>query len=235
MAISLHNMHFTWPGTIAPCLVIPQLHIARGEQVFLYGPSGSGKSTLLALIGGVLVPQQGTVELLGHALSTLSAAQRDHLRVEHIGFIFQQFNLIPYLSVLDNILLPCRFSKQRALRACRHSPTLEAEANRLLARLELPPPIAHQNVAQLSVGQQQRVAVARALIGEPDIIIADEPTSALDAQSQFAFMELLLQQCSATHSTLVFVSHDNRLSTPFTRVVDLFSLNAASTTVQEAV
>jgi putative ABC transport system ATP-binding protein len=225
MAIKLSNIRFTWPHALSPCLVINDLHIADGEQVFLYGPSGSGKSTLLALIAGILLPQQGYVELFDKNLSHLKPAERDRFRVDCIGFIFQQFNLIPYLSVLDNILLPCRFSKRRHQHALKKSPTIEAEAKRLLTQLDFPSQLLHTNVTQLSVGQQQRVAVARALIGEPNIIIADEPTSALDTENQMAFMRLLSAQCADANTTLVFVSHDKRLASGFTRTIDLASLN----------
>lgn len=228
MVIQLHNTHFSWPKSKSPCLIVPDFNVAKGEHIFFYGPSGCGKSTLLALIAGVLLPEQGRIELLGYSLTDLSSAKRDQLRVDSIGFIFQQFNLIPYLSVLDNVLLPCRFSQKRYHAAIAKSNTVETEAKNLLSKLEISENLLHKNVMHLSVGQQQRVAVARALIGAPDIIIADEPTSALDAQSQHAFMTLLSQQCADLGSTLLFVSHDQRLSTSFTRTVNLVDLNTAT-------
>jgi putative ABC transport system ATP-binding protein len=195
--------------------------------VFLRGPSGTGKSTLLGLVGGVLVPQQGSVSVLGQSLGALSSHGRDQFRVDHIGFVFQQFNLIAYLSMLDNVLLPCRFSKRRREHACRRSGTVEADARRLLAALDLPPQLASRPVNALSVGQQQRVAAARALIGQPELVIADEPTSALDAERQAGFLDLLLAECAHAGAALLFVSHDQRLSGRFDRNVDLVSINKA--------
>jgi putative ABC transport system ATP-binding protein len=179
--------------------------------LFLHGPSGSGKSTLLNLIGGVLLAARGSVSLLGQPLGELSASRRDAFRADHLGFIFQQFNLIPYLSVLDNVLLPCRFSARRAKRISEPG----AEARRLLSALDLDPALLSRPAAELSVGQQQRVAAARALIGQPEILIADEPTSALDAERQSAFVELLLNEARQAGSAVVFVSHDLRLATHF--------------------
>lgn len=192
-------------------MTLAHLAVDAGKSLFLHGPSGVGKSTLLNLIGGVLLPERGGVELLGQPLGQLSAAGRDAFRADHLGFVFQQFNLIPYLSVLDNVLLPCRFSARRAARA--GDPL--AEARRLLGELDLAASLATVPAAELSVGQQQRVAAARALIGRPEIIIADEPTSALDAPRQSAFIDLLLDEAKAAGSTVVFVSHDERLATHF--------------------
>ena len=193
------------------------LTLQRGEFAALIGPSGSGKSTLLNLIGGVLLPARGSVSLLGQPLGELSASQRDAFRADHLGFIFQQFNLIPYLSVLDNVLLPCRVSARRASRVSEP----EAEARRLLAGLDLDPALLSRPAAELSVGQQQRVAAARALIGQPEILIADEPTSALDAERQATFVELLLSEAKRAGSAVVFVSHDLRLATHFDQSLTL--------------
>lgn len=224
-AIAIENLGFRWKPSSPPCLDIPEFGIGRGERVFLYGPSGSGKSTLLGLLGGVLIPQQGTIRLLDTDLTALSASVRDRFRVDHIGFIFQQFNLIPYLSVLENVLLPCRFSRRRKTRAIASGSTAREEAIRLLDHLDLGAELRDRTVTKLSVGQQQRVAAARALIGQPEIVIADEPTSSLDAARQNDFLDLLLQECEAAQSTLLFVSHDHRLATRFTREVALLDLN----------
>ncbi|MBL8428716.1 MAG: ABC transporter ATP-binding protein [Dechloromonas sp.] len=210
-ALLVRDLEFRWPGDDSFCLRLPNLAVNRKNSLFLYGPSGCGKSTLLNLIGGVLVPQAGHIELLDQPFSQLSASRRDAFRADHLGFIFQQFNLIPYLSVLDNVLLPCRFSAQRAKRVGEP----EAEARRLLAALDLDPALLGRPAAELSVGQQQRVAAARALIGQPEILIADEPTSALDAERQAAFVELLLSEARRAGSAVVFVSHDLRLATHF--------------------
>jgi putative ABC transport system ATP-binding protein len=151
----------------------------------------------------------------------LSASARDAFRAAHLGFIFQQFNLIPWLPVLDNVLLPCRFSQRRAGRATELGGSPASEARRLLAALDLDPALATVPAAELSVGQQQRVAAARALIGRPEILIADEPTSALDAARQTAFVDLLLAEARLAGSALVFVSHDIRLATHFDQILTL--------------
>jgi putative ABC transport system ATP-binding protein len=223
-AISLNDLRFAWPGQAQPCLDIARFTVAAGESVFVHGESGSGKSTLLALLGGVLVPQAGSIDILGTELTRLSAGERDRFRVDHTGFIFQQFNLIPYLSMQDNVLLPCRFSARRRQRALTRSRRLADECRRLLGELDLDPSLWRRPVTQLSVGQQQRVAAARALIGAPELVIADEPTSALDAARQAAFLDLLASECAQTGSTLIFVSHDARLASHCLRSVALADL-----------
>ena len=198
-----------------------------GERVFIHGPSGSGKSTLLALLGGVLIPERGSVQVLGTELSSLPPARRDRFRGDHVGFVFQLFNLVPYLSVLENVVLPCRFSARRRGRAIDAGGSVHAEAVRLLSHLDLEPSLLARQVTDLSVGQQQRVAAARALLGRPEIVVADEPTSALDANRQESFLRLLLQECAAAGATLLFVSHDRRLAVQFTREIDLEAVNSA--------
>ncbi len=185
-----------------------------GETVLLLGESGSGKSTLLSLICGTVLVDTGTVHVAGTDLSNLSGGQRDRFRAEQIGMIFQQFNLLPFGSVLDNILLPLRFAPSRRDRVGNG----RVEAGDLCAALGLPDLLATK-ASTLSVGQQQRVAVARAMIGRPPIIIADEPTSALDATSQSAFLDLLFSQVQAHGTTLLMVSHDPRLGERFDRVI----------------
>ncbi|MEM5428541.1 ATP-binding cassette domain-containing protein [Cupriavidus oxalaticus] len=217
----LTGIAFTWPGQDAACLRLDRFHVAAGEHVFVSGASGSGKSTLLGLLAGVLVPAQGRVMLNGTALNRLTGTQRDRFRADHIGIIFQQLNLLPYLSVLDNVLLGCKFSARRRQRTAEQGGGPAAAAGMLLARLDLPEPIWSRPAAQLSVGQQQRVAAARALLGRPELVLADEPTSALDADRQAAFMDLLRHECGAAGASLVFVSHDASLMPSFDRHVGL--------------
>lgn len=231
--IAVEQLQFRWNDTQAPCLEIDSLQLQAGESVFLHGPSGSGKSTLLGLLGGVLLPQQGRVRLMDVDLGSLPGRGRDHLRVDHIGFIFQQFNLISHLPVLDNVLLPCRFSKRRHLRASEGG-TIQEEAARLLDALGLGQNVLRRPVTALSVGQQQRVAAARALIGRPEILIADEPTSALDAERQSDFLRLLLEQGRSSGATILFVSHDRRLAAQFDRELALASINRAAQAGGEA-
>jgi putative ABC transport system ATP-binding protein len=220
--LSIDDLSFSW-RLQRPLLEIEHLELAAGETLFLRGPSGSGKSTLLNLVGGVLTPQRGSIRVLGHALEMLSAARRDRLRADHVGFIFQQFNLLPYFDAIDNVALACRFSRRRSERAggdCR------GQACALLQRLQLDPAtLAGRPAAELSVGQQQRVAAARALIGAPELVIADEPTSALDADTRDGFLALLFDECRRANAALLFVSHDRALEARFDRSVDLDQLN----------
>lgn len=224
-AVQVRALRHTWPGASTPTLVIDTLDIEAGQTLFLRGPSGSGKSTLLALLAGVRVVDgdDGEVRLLGVSWRAMSAAARDRHRADHLGYIFQQFNLLPYLSVIDNVRLPCRFSARRRQRAG------SGAAERLLERMGMDASLWHRAAGELSVGQQQRVAAARALIGAPEVVLADEPTSALDEDLRDAFMTLLLERCAEAGSALVFVSHDARLATRFSRRVDLPALNAAAT------
>ena len=223
--IRVENLHFAWHKDQPAVLHIRELDITAGEHVFIQGASGSGKSTLLSLLAGVSQPQQGRISILNETINQLSAAQRDHFRADHIGFVFQLFNLIPYLSVLENVTLPCRFSQRRQQKVTANS-SLEQEAIRLLKHLGMAnEKLLHRSVTELSVGQQQRVATARALIGSPEIIIADEPTSALDSDMRQNFIELLFAECSATNATLLFVSHDQQLQSLFSRNIALADIN----------
>lgn len=224
-AVVIKDLVFSWDGG-TPLLDIADLRIDRGERVFLHGPSGSGKSTLLGLLGGVLLPGAGGLSVLGQDLTSLSGRARDRFRADHLGIIFQMFNLLPYLSVRNNVDLSCRFSTVRAARAAEAG-GVEPETNRLLQNLGLPGEAMERPVTDLSVGQQQRVAVARALIGQPELIIADEPTSALDADHRNIFIDLLSTECAASGATLVFVSHDLSLAKSFDRTVALTEINRA--------
>lgn len=226
--VEISGLRFAWPDTDAVVLDIEALRIERGERVFLHGPSGSGKSTLLSLLAGVLVPTAGEVRVLGRNLGALGGAARDRFRADHVGFVFQQFNLIPYLTVIENVCLPCGFSASRRGRACGERSVL-AEAMRLLSQLGMSGnDLAHRGATALSVGQQQRVAAARALIGSPELIIADEPTSALDAARRANFVDLLFEECRRAGSTLVFVSHDASLKGSFDRSLPLATINRAA-------
>lgn len=225
--LDLEDLRFSWPGQ-APLLEIRRFDLGMGEKLFLRGPSGSGKSTLLGLIAGVLAPQAGRVTVLGQDQARARSSQRDRLRADRLGVIFQMFNLVPYISVLQNVTLPCRFSAARAKRVAAAG-GVEAEARRLLVQLGLDDPLLlSRPVTTLSVGQQQRVAAARALIGGPSLIIADEPTSALDADSRDRFIALLKAEVETRGAALLFVSHDPALSGHFDRSIDLGSLNLAA-------
>ncbi|BHH86082.1 ATP-binding cassette domain-containing protein [Desulforhopalus sp. 52FAK] len=212
--LAVKNLSFAWPSSSFQ-IGITDLNVKSDEHWLLEGPSGSGKSTLLQLLGGVLLPQRGEIQILGQSWAALTAAQRDLRRADHVGFIFQQFNLVPYLSALENVLLPCRFSKSRR-QAAESGGGLKDEARRLLAALGLgAKEIQSRRAARLSVGQQQRVAAARALIGNPSLVLADEPTSALDADNRAAFLELLFSEACSAKTAIVLVSHDTSLRPHF--------------------
>ncbi len=224
--IQLNNIRFSWPKSEIPILDIESFVVQKQEKVFIQGASGSGKTTLLGILGGVLLAQSGEAIILETNLNKLSGKQRDNFRVNHIGFIFQMFNLLPYLSVLENVLLPCHFSESRRKQVLQRGNTLAEGASRILKDLGLEDPdLLSRSVNELSIGQQQRVAAARALIGNPDILIADEPTSALDADTRESFLQLLFKECQAFQTTLVFVSHDASLAKLFDRVVKIANQN----------
>lgn len=223
-AVCMRSVTFAYPGGL-PVLSINSMQIGRGERVFLHGPSGSGKTTLLSLLSGVLQPQSGSVEVLGHDLAKLSASARDTLRGSRMGYIFQGFNLVPYLSAEENIVLPCQLHPQRRRRIT--AATLPEEALRLARRLDIHTHL-RAPVTRLSVGQQQRVAIARAVIGAPELLIADEPTSSLDTDRRDAFLRLLLEVTEEAGATLLFVSHDRSLASHFDRTLSLQDLNRAS-------
>ena len=217
-AVDIQNLAFTWRGRTSFSLKVPQFRVAQGERLFLLGESGSGKSTLLSLICGINVPDSGSVSIGGTDLPGLRSAERDRFRAENIGVIFQMFNLLPYASPMENILLPLSFAPGRRARL----EDAREEALRLTTALGLPNELVLKaGTTELSIGQQQRVAAARALIGRPSLIVADEPTSSLDASAQEAFTTLLMTQAEAAGATLIMVSHDARLARHFDRSADL--------------
>ncbi|MEM7391508.1 MAG: ABC transporter ATP-binding protein [Verrucomicrobiota bacterium] len=223
--VSVEDLGFWWKQPEVPVLQLPRLRIQSGESLLIQGVSGSGKTTFLNLLAGVLLPRSGSIRILGEELSTFNRAGRDIFRADHIGYIFQLFNLLPYLSVLDNVLLPCRFSPLRRQRMNESGIPPREEARRLLTKLELgAPELMERPVTELSVGQQQRVAAARALIGSPEILLADEPTSALDAHHRDLFVDLLMAESRERGATVLFVSHDSALAPHFDRSLSLEAL-----------
>lgn len=216
----LEQLRFQWGGQASeasqPWLIsIDHLSLPAGASLFVGGASGSGKSTLLGLLSGILVPTRGSCWVAGVNLAEATSAQRDRLRADALGVIFQQFNLLPYLSVLDNVLLPTRFSSERLGQSESRCGTARAQAEQLLAALGLEPAIWSRMAHQISIGQQQRVAACRALMGSPQLVIADEPTSALDEDNRQSFLELLLRVQREQGAALVMVSHDRRMAPSF--------------------
>jgi putative ABC transport system ATP-binding protein len=219
-SIEIKNLKFSY-GKTDQILDISSLEIKENEKIFIFGPSGSGKSTLLNLLAGVIVPNSGDITVLEKDIASLSQNARDKMRGDHIGFIFQSFNLIPYLTIYENIILPLKTSK---LKSSKIKGDIDGEIKRLASHLKLEDYL-QKRVTQLSVGQQQRVAVARALIGRPEVVIADEPTSSLDDDVTDSFMNLLLEEHKERKFSLVFVSHDRRLAKYFDREVSLEDIN----------
>lgn len=193
----------------------PDLQIRAGEKVVLVGASGSGKSTFLNLISGVLPIQSGSIELKGHPYDQLSGRQLDSLRADHIGIIFQSLNLIPYLSGFGNAQLGLQFSKKRQSRVDDVDQAITA----LAQKLGLTPELLHQQPSAMSIGQQQRITVIRAMLGCPDLILADEPTSALDPTATEQFMTQLNTSIDPDSQAVIVVSHNPEIIPLFDRVI----------------
>ena len=215
--IKIDSVRFYWSKKSNFKIFVPNLEIKKGEKVLLLGESGSGKTTLLSLMCGFLNPLSGNISINGNTINQLSSKTRDEYRADNIGIIFQQFNLLPYANVVDNVLLPLYFSKVRSSNVSNK----KEKVIELFKQLRLPDDIAQFRASSLSMGQQQRVAVARALIGNPSLIIADEPTSSLDVDAQKIFLNLMFEQISENNSTLLMVSHDKSLSNQFDRLIDI--------------
>jgi putative ABC transport system ATP-binding protein len=224
LALDVEGLTFSYRRG-APVLDIPSFRMERGRRVFLHGPSGSGKTTLLGVLAGILDAGSGRVTVLGRDFAQLKGQERDHFRGANLGYIFQMFNLIPYLNVRRNILLPCWLSPER--RARLGSTPLDQAAAELARRLDIEG-LLDKPVVELSVGQQQRVAAARALIGAPALIIADEPTSALDTDHREAFLRLLFDEAGRAGASILFVSHDHSLTRLFEQVISLNEINKAA-------
>ena len=223
MTIELKGVNFTHPGAPAqPVLQIADWSVACRERVFVHGPSGSGKSTLLNLVSGLLECREGQVTVLGERLDTLSRRRRDRFRANHIGYVFQRFNLIPYLNAMENIELARSFCARADRRA---------DLRTVQSLLELLNVASHEwrkPTSQLSMGQQQRVAIARALVNRPELLIADEPTSSLDQDNRDTFLSVLMDIVEEHRMTLLFVSHDMQLARHFTKMQALADINRAA-------
>jgi len=234
-AISLSNIKFSWGSAESDFqLKLNNFQLNRQESSILVAPSGAGKSTLLSLICGTIRPEEGTVRILDQSIENKSAAERDSFRADHLGIIFQQFNLIPYLSAIDNVLLPLHFSSNRKKKSGETQSKLVLEAERLLRALGIvPETLGRQKANTLSIGQQQRVAAARAFIGSPELIIADEPTSSLDEKSQDEFLDQLFSQKEVTGATLLMVSHNARVAKRFNKSIKLQDICTTSFTEEK--
>ena len=218
--IELDQVKFRYSSeSSSQVLNLPSWKVRAGESVLLIGSSGSGKSTLLNLLSGILAPNEGRISVAGQALESLTDRQRDRFRATQIGYVAQSFNLIPYLSAIDNIKLTYYFGKS----SDTQSNNLGIEP--LLLELDIPQSQWHKPIKQLSIGQQQRVAIARAIVNRPKLLIADEPTSALDEVNRDRFMSILMEAAETYNMTLVFVSHDLSLNAYFDRIDSMSDIN----------
>lgn len=218
--IRMTNLQFGYASQ--PLLNISDWQVNKGEQLFLYGTSGCGKSTLLQLLAGLLHPTQGSIEINQQRIDQLSARQMDRFRAQHIGFIAQDLNLIPYLNAYDNVLLAAQFSQ---MHKALNKTQLREKIKTLFAQVNITAEQQQQTSSQLSIGQQQRVAIVRGLIHSPELILADEPTSALDPSNRNQFMNLLTGLCETLNTTLLMVSHDLSLRDQFHRHQALSDFN----------
>jgi putative ABC transport system ATP-binding protein len=219
-AIRAVDLSFAWPKQ-KPLYTDVSIELYPGQKLLITGPSGSGKSTLLNLLAGVVEPSSGSIWIHEENIHGLSASAKDQLRGEQMGFIFQQFNLLPYLSVRDNILLPAHLFAKRKAAALAQFGSLENALRYYMNHLGLSTDLENQAAHRLSIGQQQRVAAARAFMGKPSIVIADEPTSALDEANQTQLLKLFFALADEQQTALLMVSHDPRLSPYFDRQLQL--------------
>lgn len=211
--IRISNVRFTYPDQRFS-LTIPEWSVAAGEQIAIVGPSGSGKTTLLHLIAGILRPQQGSLMLDGFEMANASDARRRDYRVNHIGMVFQQFELLDYLNVRENILLPFRIN-----RGLKLGTETRDHLENLLRQTGIQS-LARQSVRQLSQGERQRVAICRALVTRPALLLADEPTGNLDPENKHLIVELLQNQARSQKAILLMVTHDTSLTGTFAKTVD---------------
>ena len=220
--IEIHSLDFTYPGAEF-VLHIPALHVAPGEKVAVIGASGSGKTTLLNLVAGILLPQHGRVDCAGVTISALGDRARRDFRIRTLGFVFQDFELLDYLDVLDNILHPYRITA-----ALRLTADVRARAAELARQMDIGDKL-RRPVDQLSQGEKQRVAICRALLPSPRLVLADEATGNLDPRNKAHVLELLFKSVESHGATLLAVTHDHELLPYFDRIVDFsdFSLAAA--------
>jgi putative ABC transport system ATP-binding protein len=211
--IHVKDLRFQYPQSTFE-LNIPDLRIEEGEKVAIIGPSGSGKTTLLNILSGIIIAETGYVEFNGHQINSMTDSELRNIRINQIGFVFQDFKLLEYLSVYDNILLPYRINSSM--------PGVSGKGERVKELCE------HLGVGDklskfpkhLSHGEKQRIAISRALINDPPLVLADEPTGNLDPENKTKILEILFKMSDANNSTLITVTHDHELLSGFNRIID---------------
>jgi len=212
--IKIRELYFEYPRSDFK-LSIPELDIKGGSKAAVIGPSGYGKTTFLNLLSGINTPQKGEIKIDSSNISSLSDSERRSFRISKIGFVFQNFELVEYLTILDNILLPYRINP-----SLRLTGEVRSRAGELAEKMGLGDKL-KRNVTKLSQGEMQRVAICRALLTEPRLLLADEPTGNLDPKNKELTMKALFDYAEQNDSTLVTVTHDHNLLGGFDSVIDL--------------
>ncbi len=219
--LEINNLLFEWSKIKNFSLKVKEFSIEEYKKVIMFGESGTGKSTLLNLVSGILEPSSGNIKIRNTVINNISQKDKDSFRANNIGVIFQQFNIIDYVSPLINILLPCIFTKFKK----HNKEFFYKRAFELTSQLGLKKDILFQNNSkELSVGQKQRIAIIRAIINKPSLILADEPTSALDNRNKNIFLESLTNICNKEKISIFMVSHDNSLRNYFDTSINIKQL-----------
>ena len=218
--INIQSLAFSYPDN-GFCLNINDFKLAEGEKVAVIGPSGSGKTTLLNLISGIIKPDSGSISVADTHVERLTDAQRRDFRINNIGFVFQDFELIDYLNVLDNIIHPYRISGSLKL-----TPAVRQRAIQLAEQIGIGDKL-KRYANDLSQGEKQRVAICRALLPGPKLVFADEATGNLDPHNKSRILDLLFSSVDEHHASLLAVTHDHELLPRFDRVVDFLQFRQA--------
>ena len=214
LILQIRDLHFQYPASDFK-IEISNIKITQGSKIAISGKSGSGKTTLIHLISGILKPQSGEILFYDKSITDMNDKEIRKHRISNIGFIFQEFELLEYLNVMDNLILPYKINKSLVLDA-----EIKDKAKEIANRIGIGNKL-DQHPKQLSGGERQRLAIARALITSPPLIIADEPTGNLDEKTSNIVMDEITDQVSYTNSTLIMISHNNELISSFDEIIDI--------------